>query len=156
MDDIYVYCSNEEVSKYVSWNTHQNLDDTRDFVTVVINQYENNQPAPWGIEHKETSQFIGTIEFVDWKPKHKTAEIGYVIARDYWGMGLATEAVKNMILFGFQQMGLVRIQARCFTENTGSERVMKKAGMSFEGIIRKGMYSKGQHRDLKQYAIVKE
>lgn len=52
-------------------------------------------------------------------------------------------------------MNLVRIQARCFVENTGSERVMQKAGMSFEGIIRKGMFVKGEHVDLKLYAIIK-
>lgn len=53
-------------------------------------------------------------------------------------------------------MDLVRIQARCFVENFGSERVMEKTGMSFEGIIRKGMFVKGKHQDLKMYSILIE
>lgn len=53
-------------------------------------------------------------------------------------------------------MNLVRIQARCDVENIGSARVMEKAGMSFEGIIRKGIFVKGMHRDLKMYSILNE
>ncbi len=50
----------------------------------------------------------------------------------------------------------MRIQARCFVENIASQRVMEKAGMTFEGINRKSMYIKGQYWDLKVYAILKE
>lgn len=66
-----------------------------------------------------------------------------------------TEAAQKIVAFGFENMNLVRIQARCFVENLGSERVMQKAGMSFEGIIRKGMFVKGKHQDLKLYSIIK-
>jgi ribosomal-protein-alanine N-acetyltransferase len=53
-------------------------------------------------------------------------------------------------------MGLNRIQANCMLENTGSERVMQKAGMSFEGIMREGVFAKGRYQDLKTYAILKK
>ncbi|MFC4403859.1 GNAT family N-acetyltransferase [Gracilibacillus xinjiangensis] len=155
-EDIYLYGSDEEVSKYVTWNTHQSLSDTKGFVEFIINQYENSQIAPWGMEYKENGKFIGTIDFVSWEPQHKTAEIGYVLSKQYWGKGLTTEAAREIISFGFKEMDLVRIQAKCFVENTASQRVMEKAGMSFEGIIRKGMFLKGKHRDLRMYSIIKE
>jgi ribosomal-protein-alanine N-acetyltransferase len=156
VEDMYSYASNEEVSKYVTWNTHRTLSDTKEFVEFVLNQYENKKVAPWGIEYKENGKFIGTIDFVWWQPNHKSAEIGYVISKDYWGKGITTEAAKEVIKFGFEKMDLVRIQARCFVENIGSQRVMEKVGMSFEGIIRKGIFVKGKHRDLKVYSILKE
>ncbi|MNY55685.1 hypothetical protein D3C86_1916840 [compost metagenome] len=53
-------------------------------------------------------------------------------------------------------MDLVRIQAKCYLENIGSERVMEKAEMSFEGIIRKGLFIKGRHQDIKMYSILKD
>jgi ribosomal-protein-alanine N-acetyltransferase len=53
-------------------------------------------------------------------------------------------------------MDLVRIQARCFVENAASEKVMKKVGMSYEGTIRKAMFIKGAHQDLKLYSILRE
>jgi [ribosomal protein S5]-alanine N-acetyltransferase len=71
-------------------------------------------------------------------------------------MGITTEAANELIRFGFDHMELVRIQARCFIKNTGSERVMEKLGMTFEGIVRKGMFAKGKHQDLKLYSILKE
>lgn len=62
---------------------------------------------------------------------------------------------KKVIEFGFENMNLVRIQAQRFVDNLGSERVMQKSGMSFEGILRKGMFVKGKHEDLKLYSIIK-
>jgi [ribosomal protein S5]-alanine N-acetyltransferase len=156
VEDMYSYGSNEEVSKYVTWNTHRTLSDTKEFVEFVLSQYEDKKVAPWGIEYKENGKFIGTIDFVWWQPKHKSAEIGYVISQNYWGKGITTEAAKEIIKFGFEEMDLVRIQARCFVENIGSERVMEKTGMSFEGVSRKGMFVKGKHQDLKMYSILKE
>lgn len=156
IEDMYLYCSNEEVSKYVTWNTHATISDTKDFVELIMNKYENKQISPWGIEYKENGKFIGTVDFVWWKPNHKTAEIGYVLSKDYWGKGLMTEVVKEIIKFGFEEMDLVRIQARCLVENIGSARVMEKTGMSFEGVIRKGIFAKGKHHDLKMYSILKE
>ncbi|WP_026565799.1 GNAT family N-acetyltransferase [Bacillus sp. UNC41MFS5] len=155
-EDMFSYGSNEEVTKYVTWNAHKTLSDTKEFIGFVLNKYENSQVAPWGIEYKENGKFIGTIDFVWWQSNHKIAEIGYVISQEYWGMGLTTEAAKEVIKFGFEKMNLVRIQARCFVENIGSARVMEKTGMSFEGILRKGMFVKGKHQDLKMFSILEE
>jgi [ribosomal protein S5]-alanine N-acetyltransferase len=156
VEDMHDYGSNDDVTKYVTWETHKTLSDSKGFVNFVLNQYENGKVAPWGIEYKENGKFIGTIDFVSWQVNHHIAEIGYVISPDYWGKGITTEAANEIIKFGFIHMDLVRIQARCFVENRGSERVMEKTGMSFEGIIRKGMFVKGKHQDLKMYSILRE
>ncbi|WP_088013924.1 GNAT family N-acetyltransferase [Gottfriedia acidiceleris] len=154
IEEMFLYGSNEEVSKYVSWETHKTLSDTKKFIDFVLNKYENSQVALWGIQYKGNGKLIGTIDFVWWDQKHKIGEIGYVISQDYWGKGIMTEAAKEVIKFGFDEMELIRIQARCFVENIGSSRVMEKVGMSFEGIIRKGMFVKGKHQDLKMYSIL--
>ncbi|WP_117160984.1 GNAT family N-acetyltransferase [Paraliobacillus sp. X-1268] len=156
IEDMHLYGSNEEVSKYVSWDTHETISDTKAFVESILKKYENKQVSPWGIEYKENGKFIGTIDFVWWEPSQQIAELGYVISKDYWGKGLITEVAKEIIKFGFNEMDLVRIQARCDVENIGSARIMEKVGMSFEGTIRKGMFVKGEHRDLKRYSILKE
>lgn len=131
--------------------SHKTLSDTNECINIVLNKFENSQVAPWGIEYKENGKFIGTIDFVWWKPNHKIAEIGFVISQEYWRNGLTTEAAKKVIRFGFEKMDLIRIRARCFVENIASARVMEKTGMSFEGIIRKGMFVKGKHQELKMY-----
>lgn len=156
LEDMFEYGSDEEVSKYVTWDRHKTTNDTKEFIEYVLGRYENGELAPWGIELKENGKFIGTVDFVSWSPHHNNAEIGYVLSKPYWGKGITTEAANELIRFGFEKMDLVRIQARCFMENRGSERVMEKLGMTYEGVIRKGMFTKGEHRDLKLYSLLKE
>lgn len=98
---------------------------------------------------------IGTIDFVWWKQVHRSAEIGYILSPDYWGKGLAAEAANELIKFGFNKMDLVRIQAKCFAEHIASQRVMEKAGMNYEGTLRKELFIKEKHRDIKLYSIVR-
>lgn len=154
--DMFHYGSHRDVSLYTTWDRHETLEDTKEFIQFVLHQYEHKKLAPWGIEYKENGTFIGTIDFGGWEPYHKTAEIGYVISQDYWGQGLTTEAAREVISFGFHHMDLVRIQARCFIENEASARVMEKLGMTFEGVLRKCWYLKGKHQDLKMYSILRE
>jgi [ribosomal protein S5]-alanine N-acetyltransferase len=156
VEDMHLYCSNEEVPKYASWNAHNSLAETKETIQRIIDQWENKKLIHWGIEDKENRKLIGTIEFVTWDTQHQVAEIGYALSQDYWGKGIATEAAREVIKFGFTNMNLVRIQARCYLENIGSARVMEKAKMSFEGIIRKGLLAKGKHQDLKMYSIISE
>ena len=137
------------------WERHRSLEDTRNFLNFVLERYAKAELAPWAIENKENRKMIGTIDFVSWQPNHRTAEIGYVLHREYWGMGLMTEAVKCILQFGFERMDLVRIQAICLPENIGSYRVMEKAGMQYEGTLRKARMIKGENRDIKIYAIVR-
>ena len=154
--DMYAYCSDPEVTRFVKWNQHQSLAETEAFVEFILNNYKKKSLAPWGMEYKKTGKIIGTVDLASWNPTHQSAEIAYCIHQGYWGCGLTTEAAKSVIAFGFSNMDLIRIQARCFVANIGSERVMEKLGMTFEGIIRKGMLVKGKHEDLKLYSILKE
>ena len=87
--------------------------------------------------------------------RHQSGELGYWIAPEHWGKGFATEAVVEMIRFGFEDLGLNRIHAAHFTRNPASGRVMAKAGMQFEGIHR-GLYRKnGVFEDAARYAVVR-
>jgi ribosomal-protein-alanine N-acetyltransferase len=82
--------------------------------------------------------------------------LGYALSRDYWGRGLMAEAAGAMISFGFREMNLNRIEARCIAENTASTRVMEKAGMLCEGTLRQRELIKGEHRDIKIYSILRD
>lgn len=156
LNDMFEYGSNDEVTKYVSWNTYQSVEDTKTFLNHILQQYAEEKAVFWGIEYKENNKLIGTIDFVALNQKHQKAEIGYILSRDYWGKGIMSEAAQAVIKFGFEQMDLIRIEARCLIENIGSEKVMQKVGMQYEGTLRKSMLLKGKHRDIKLYSILKE
>lgn len=153
--DVFEYASDPEVSRYTTWEAHKTLEDSRAFLTSVVEQYNTSQVAPWGIEHKENKKLVGTCGFVYWNLRHRRAEVAYALARQYWNSGYTTEAVRAVIAFGYRVMRLNRIEARCDIPNIGSARVMEKAGMKFEGILRHHMFSKGEYVDLKLYSILR-
>ncbi|MZQ81315.1 GNAT family N-acetyltransferase [Paenibacillus sp. 5J-6] len=153
--DIYEYASDVEVSKFTTWEKHRSIDDTYTFLNMVLQKYENEQPSDWAIVHKDTNQVIGTCGWVYLNEVHHRAEIGYALSRKYWNQGLITDVVRTILNFGFNELDLNRIEARCIAENVGSERVMQKVGMHYEGLIREQMFVKGRYVDLKLYGILK-
>jgi ribosomal-protein-alanine N-acetyltransferase len=153
---VYAYASDPEVSRHVVWDTHRSIEDSRSFIAINLELYAGGEVATWGIELKEIRTLIGTAGFGYWNIVHNRAEIGYAIARAFWGRGYVTEATRAMFDFGFRRMALNRIEARCEPDNLGSSRVMEKAGMTFEGVLRRQMFVKGEYKDLKMYSILRE
>ncbi|WP_245807668.1 GNAT family N-acetyltransferase [Halobacillus massiliensis] len=156
VNDMYAYGSNPLVSEYVTWETHTCQEDTEGFIDLILEGYLNKEKALWAMELKANGKMAGTIDFVSIDKKHRSGELGYVLSDKFWGQGLTTEASRKVIEFGITELGLERIQARCLAENIGSQRVMEKAGMTFEGTLRKGFFAKGKFHDLKVYSILRE
>ncbi len=152
--DMYAYCADPEVSRYTSWSAHPGIDYTRSFIEWLTGKYNDGQVAPWGIVEKASGTLIGTIGFVHWEPAHAKAELGYALSREYWNRGIMSEAVRRILSFGFETMGLIRIEARCLPDNTGSSRVMEKVGMSYEGRLRKQAAVKGKQEDMLLYSAI--
>ncbi len=153
--DIFEYASNNEVTRYMSWDTHRTIEDSRGFIQFTLGRYERDEAGDWGILWRENGKLIGTVGFAWCDMKNRRAEIGYVLARSYWGQGIMPEAVRRIIRFAFEEMGLNRIECCHFLPNEKSGRVMQKVGMSFEGIARERIFAKGRFWDVKQYAILK-
>jgi len=155
-DAIYEYGRDPEVARYVLWDQHISRQTTVGFVRETINAYLDGNIAPWGLALRTNNVIIGTIGFVDWRFAHCCAEIGYALARQHWNQGYTSEAARAVIDFGFTQMDLNRIEARCDVHNVGSARVMEKAGMTYEGTLRQEMIVKGRVSDMKMYAILRQ
>ncbi|MNL48225.1 putative ribosomal N-acetyltransferase YdaF [compost metagenome] len=97
---------------------------------------------------------MGTAGFVYWETEHARAEFGYSLSRAFWGKGLATEAARAIITFGFEVLALNRIEAKCMVENVASERVMQKAGLRFDAVLRQYWQKHGTFHDVKVYALL--
>ncbi|HET9948093.1 MAG TPA: GNAT family N-acetyltransferase, partial [Longimicrobiales bacterium] len=87
--------------------------------------------------------------------KHRRGELGYWIGVPYWGRGYATEAAAALVRFGFDALGLNRIQARHMTRNPASGRVLEKIGMRPEGVQREWMLAHGRFEDTAVWAILR-
>ncbi|MFN0201283.1 MAG: GNAT family N-acetyltransferase [Bacteroidia bacterium] len=88
--------------------------------------------------------------------QRKNAELGYWLAQEFWGKGIATQAVKQITEIAFQILPIYRLFARPFGTNIGSQRVLEKAGFVFEARIEKGFFKNGELIDELIYAIRRE
>jgi [ribosomal protein S5]-alanine N-acetyltransferase len=86
----------------------------------------------------------------------KNAELGYWLAEPYWGNGIVTRAVKEMVVFAFNTYDITRVFARPFGTNKASQRVLEKAGFLLEGRFEKTLFKKGEYLDELVYALRKE
>lgn len=86
----------------------------------------------------------------------KSAELGYWLAEEYWGKGIMTEAVKRICREAFEKFDITRIFAEPFDYNTGSRRVLEKAGFTYEGTMRNGVYKNGRIHSYCMYSLLKE
>ena len=86
--------------------------------------------------------------------KHRRGELGYWIGKAFWNNGYCTEAVQEVVRYGFEELGLNRIEARHMTKNPASGRVMAKAGMELEGTLRQQVLKWDSFEDLVIYGIL--
>lgn len=154
-EDVFDYGKQPAVSKYMSWDKHKSINDSINYIEFTINRYENGDAGEWAIILKETGKLIGAIGFVRFEEGNFCGEIGYALSKDYWSQGIMTEALKRIIKFSFEDMRINRVVAIHAIENPASGKVMQKANMQFEGILKQRYYAKEKFWDTKQYAIVK-
>ncbi|KAF1297899.1 acetyltransferase [Enterococcus sp. JM4C] len=151
VEDMYAYGKDEETTKFV-FPTHQNKEET----AISIANYFMAAPfGKYGIELKETQQMVGTIDLrVD--EGSNSGELGYTLNRDYWGRGIVPEAARELMRFGFDELGLTRIYATHDEDNPNSGRVMQKIGLTKEGRIPAARKLRGKIVTDIQYGVTKE
>ena len=155
-NDMYEYASRDIVTRYLLWRTHPDDEHTKRYIDYVVSLYKSGQFFDFAIEYRENSKMIGTCGFAAIDEANNSAEIGYVLSPDYWGKGIATEAVTAILRFAFCDIGFNRVEAHYMVENTASRKVMEKCGMTFEGIYRKKLFVKGSYRDIGVCSILSE
>lgn len=93
--------------------------------------------------------FLGTDVY------EKSGELGYWLAEPYWGKGIMTKAVRRLCAEAFEKFDIARIYAEPFACNTGSRRVLEKAGFTLEGVMKRGVYKNGEYHDYCMYALLR-
>lgn len=155
--EIYeTYASDPEVTRYLSWLPHRSLQDTAEFLAIATFSWDQGDAFAWTIRGKESRSLLGMIEA---RVTGTRIEIGYVLAKRYWGQGYMTEAVSAITRWALRQSTIFRVWAVCDLENTGSARVLEKAGMIREGILRRWLLLPNRSsvpRDCYCYAKVRE
>ncbi len=128
------YMRDPEVTHYLTWRPHQQLQEAENFISSSLAAWENETRFPFVITLKEEDRPFGMIDF---HIKEFTVGLGYVIARSHQGRGYATEATRAVIDWALQQPTIYRVNASTDIENIASQRVLEQAGMIREGLLHK-------------------
>lgn len=154
--DIYsCWTSDYEVSKYVTWSPHKSAEDTKKLVNYWVNDYNNDNSFRWLVTTKDKNEIIGMIDAISINMQYMTVEVGYCYGSKYWGKGYATEALKKVIDY-LHEVGFVVVYAQHFVSNIASGKVMKKAGMEYEALLKSRVINKNNIReDVCVYSSIK-
>jgi RimJ/RimL family protein N-acetyltransferase len=117
--------------------------------------WEEGSAATFAIIENESGRFVGVTSLM-MKLEHRRAELGYWIAIDRWNRGYGTESNQRIVDFGFEVLGLHRIEARHFLRNPASGQVMRKLGMQHEGVERDSALKGDRFESLAVYSILEE
>jgi ribosomal-protein-alanine N-acetyltransferase len=123
------------------------------WIQVHPNGWSDGTSATFAIVETSTGKLVGAIGLTI-KREHRRAELGYWIARDRWNNGYATESSRRILDFGFEVLGLHRIQARHLLRNPASGKVMFKIGMQQEGIARDWAIKWDRYETVAVYSIL--
>ena len=146
--DLYSWSQDPGVAKYVLWDAHRSIRETRSYIRYMKSLYRQGAPCSWAVVERESGKVIGTIGVMNWSPAFRSVEVGYSFGRAWWGQGYATEALLRVMKLLFEQGGINRIEGMCDIRNPASARVMEKCGMKKEGILRQRVYNKGEYVDV--------
>ncbi len=152
--DMYDYSCRPEVTRYLLWSPHPNIDYTRRYLTYIGQRYRTGDFFDWAIVCREAGRMIGSCGFTSFNFSSDSGEIGYVLNPDWCGQGLATEAVREVIRFGFGHLNLHRLEAHFMQGNDRSRRLMERVGMRFEGWARDSVKTDGVYRTIGTCSIL--
>lgn len=140
------WASDAKVTEFLTWPPHESVEVTKKLLENWIASYEDLSCYNWVIALKDGKEIIGNISVVKLDERVEAAEIGYCMGRHWWGQGIMAEALKAVIAFLLDEVGMNRIAACHDRNNPNSGKVMVKAGMKWEGVFREAEVNRHGHR----------
>lgn len=155
--DIHEYASDPDVTRLLVWGPNT-IELTRTFLTRALEEQKQwpRNSIGLAIELKAERRVIGSLGLRIKDELNRSADIGYLLARRYWGHGYMPEAARAVVDAAFRYAGLHRVWATCDPRNRASYRVMEKIGMRREAHFRRDVFEKNEWRDSYLYAILAE
>ena len=139
--------SDPKVMQYWDWPEHDSIEITTAFVAAELEETAGGTACYWAICLEPHGDAIGTCDLSEIDEHHKRAEVGFMIARKYWGGGIAFEAMLAVLEFGKNALGIERFSARTHAGNDRSAALLKRLGFQLEGTLKGYIVREGVRRD---------
>jgi len=148
------WTSDEKVTEFLRWPTHNFVDITKSVMEDWVKAYEKKDFYQWAIVLKEINEPIGTISIVDKNEMLNIVHIGYCIGSKWWNQGITSEAFSGIIPFLFNDVKVNRIESQHDPNNPNSGKVMAKCGLKYEGTLRQADVSNKGIVDASMYSLL--
>ena len=155
-DATFAYSIDPVSCEFMPWEVHRSMADTIAYLETIPKDYAARERINFAMVLKTSGKFIGSCGFHHISSQHHSIWMGYLLIPSQWGNGYMTEAVREMIRFAFEEMGIHRVAATCDAENIRSSKVMERCGMRLEGVFRDNEIRRGKFISTKSYAIINE
>ena len=154
LKEIFALRSNRETMKYIPRPLLQTDEEALAHIAMIDGKIDSNKGINWAITLKDNSKLIGIIGHYMIKPEHYRAEIGYMLLPEYHGKGIVSEALQEVVRYGFEVMKLHSIEAILDPENYGSAKVLEKNGFVKEAHLKENGFFEGRFLDTVIYSIL--
>jgi ribosomal-protein-alanine N-acetyltransferase len=151
---VFAFKSDPEVTRQYGQEPHRTKDETGAWLQRRVSDYEDRDAIFWVITLKDDDAAIGECCFWNFDPGFHCAEIGYELDSKYWHRGLMTEALSEVLAYGFAEMGLHRIEANPLKINVGSRKLLLRLGFKEEGILRERHFFENRFEDQFYYGLL--
>lgn len=154
-ESIYRNAKSRDIARttFVPWPyTRKHAED---FIRNAHKSLKNETAFNFAIVPHDVDEVVGMIDLRKFNPRHKNAETGYWMGRNFRNKGYTVDAVKLLLSFAFNQLKCQRVQAHTVPANRVSQRVLEKAGFTFEGTLRRYVRHHGRYKDICMYSILK-
>ena len=156
-EGIFRLFSDPNVIHYYDFEKFEDLKEAQVMIAKFTHWFQTDHAVRWGIFDKDSDELIGSCCLDTFHKGYHSCNIGYNVRSDHWGKGIATEAARKIIEFGFEN-GIVgrlnRIQAVTMPENLASEKVLTKLGFEHEGLMREFGFWNGKYQDMNRFGLI--
>lgn len=151
------WASDKNVAKFMRWNAHKSIEDSIQWLKLEEENAKRKDYYTWGIELKQTGKLIGSISAMYREDEDGRYEVGYGIAKKYWNCGYTTEALRAVMNFLTNEVGITKFMCMHAVENPASGAVMKKVGFEFiEDTFYESFDRKKNFKSKKYYLDVEQ
>jgi ribosomal-protein-alanine N-acetyltransferase len=151
---LYEIFSDPEVTRYWSSPPLSDLAAAEALLANIHESFEQRTLFQWGIARRTDDRVIGTCTLAGLTTAHRRAELGFALARRYWGSGYVAEALPALVRFAFDELGLHRLEADVDPRNLASIRALERLGFRREGYLRERYHVNGEVQDAILYGLL--
>ena len=154
--DVLIFRGDPIVQKYDDPIIHTKV-EAQTFIDELHEEYRAREGISWAVTRSDLGVVVGIFGLYHWSRHHRRAEAGYGLAHAYWGQGIASEALRAILRFGFEQFNLNRIYAQTIADNHESVRLLERLGFRREGTFHKHSWEDdGTFHDSAMYGLLRE